>query len=960
MYKSTLLFLASVPLLHAAELNVANASKHPYADVKQGREDYRFADKKTNEVRLYDFYQRQADYYMDPANEVPAIIPAYPGLDGGSHGHWGKHNQNNYKDPRWNAMGQSQFWGQEMDNVITDSVSVLVDSEQKLYTAFSPKTNLSFYRFWSGSQPVFNPTRWGIGRGVTLKGKASFGSNGKTIKLAYDRSKPSKAVVGWLVDRSKQEYLGMYDSQGVSVFAYKLDGSEVLDAVQGLPNGVYQRTLEFVSDFEGAEVALFDIKGKSLKVSDGIATGLLADGKTKFAVRTQAAGENIFKAKGNTLVLSIAKQLAGSGMNIFMSADKKALGDKLVAAEKGAKKVRLSELVKKPKSRWSDDMQNLAVTKAKDDAAYVIDDFDIPLENKNNSMLFLSGIDFNKDGAAFISTLMGEVYKVTGLTGSQTKWQKIATGLNQPLGLQVWDEKVYVLEREQITELQDLDGDGETDFYSNFSNTFPTQMGSHTHTYGLERDADGNIYFVSGITGYRLSPDGKEYTALSTGIRNGMGFGSMSDGTILVGPQEGTSTPASAILELKEGDNHGFKNREALSVPLGYVPRGIDNSTGGFLEVEDTRWGPLGDKGLVSVCYGYGSWYQILFDKSFSKEQTRQIATVPMKGEFASGVLRAAVNPVDGQVYTVGLDGWGDYALADGCLHRIRYTGKPMYEPLGFATSDNGITVHFENELDAAAVKDVKHYFAQMWDYNHTKQYGSPEFSLKEPKSLGHDPLNVKSAHLLADKKSIFVEIPDLQPAMQMHLRMHLKTANGTEFKTDLFPTILNLGEYKEFEGAAPKMDKNREFVLRSDRVEGEIENLDTQSGEQDDHAKKVVVSTPPGLKFDKTSFKVKAGESVALVLKNADVMPHNLVIVKPGKKQAVGEAAFKMLSDPEALKKSYVPDDKSDVIAFTFVVDPKGSHTTYFTAPEQKGEYPYICTFPGHWQVMQGKMIVE
>ena len=88
--------------------------------------------------------------------------------------------------------------------------------------------------------------------------------------------------------------------------------------------------------------------------------------------------------------------------------------------------------------------------------------------------------------------------------------------------------------------------------------------------------------------------------------------------------------------------------------------------------------------------------------------------------------------------------------------------------------------------------------------------------------------------------------------------------------------------------------------------------------------------------------------------------MPHNLVIVKPGKKEDVGEAAFKMLNDPKALKKHYVPDDKSNVVAYTFVVEPKGTHTVYFKAPKEKGEYPYICTFPGHWQAMQGKLVVE
>ena len=90
------LFWLGVP---AFAQNVADPKQHPYADPAGGREGYADSDKQVNEARIYDFYQRQADYYLTKGSaDVPAILPAYPGLDGGSYGHWGKHNQKNYND----------------------------------------------------------------------------------------------------------------------------------------------------------------------------------------------------------------------------------------------------------------------------------------------------------------------------------------------------------------------------------------------------------------------------------------------------------------------------------------------------------------------------------------------------------------------------------------------------------------------------------------------------------------------------------------------------------------------------------------------------------------------------------------------------------------------------------------------------------------------------------------------
>ncbi|WP_149303427.1 PVC-type heme-binding CxxCH protein [Pareuzebyella sediminis] len=111
-------------------------------------------------------------------------------------------------------------------------------------------------------------------------------------------------------------------------------------------------------------------------------------------------------------------------------------------------------------------------------------------------------------------------------------------------------------------------------------------------------------------------------------------------------------------------------------------------------------------------------------------------------------------------------------------------------------------------------------------------------------------------------------------------------------------------------------------------------------------------------MKFDKTEFVVEAGKNVELVLENVDFMQHNLVIVRPGTKAKVGAAADKLAMDPNGATQNYVPR-MSEVLYATALVNPDQTVTLRFTAPSEPGEYPYICTFPGHWRIMQGVMKV-
>ena len=111
-------------------------------------------------------------------------------------------------------------------------------------------------------------------------------------------------------------------------------------------------------------------------------------------------------------------------------------------------------------------------------------------------------------------------------------------------------------------------------------------------------------------------------------------------------------------------------------------------------------------------------------------------------------------------------------------------------------------------------------------------------------------------------------------------------------------------------------------------------------------------------MKFSLPNFTVKPGQRVRLMFTNPDDMQHNFLIVRPGTLPAVGALADAMAATPDAAERSYVPPTP-DVMWFTKLVDPGQSATLEFTAPRQTGEYPYICTFPGHWRLMQGTMKV-
>jgi putative heme-binding domain-containing protein len=599
-------------------------------------------------------------------------------------------------------------------------------------------------------------------------------------------------------------------------------------------------------------------------------------------------------------------------------------------------------------------------------APYAVDTLAPPFDNPWKAPLFFGDHDFLPDGTALICTMQGDVWRVEGIDEglSRVRWRRFASGLHHALGLVVSGKEIFVLGRDQITRLHDLNGDGEADFYECFSNVYPTSPAGHDFICGLQRDAAGRFYAATGNNGLvRISADGRHYEVLATGFRNPDGLGIVPDGSLSVPCSEGEWTPASMICLVRpslqvgpgKGSAHfgygGPNDGKPPELPMVYLPRGLDNSSGGQAYVPDDRWGPLKGQ-LLHLSYGAASHLLILREEVAGQPQG---AIVPLVGEFLSGAHRGRFNPKDGQLYVSGMGGWGTYSVADGSFQRVRYTGQPVQLPCEFHAHENGVSVRFTQPVERSVAGQPASHFVQAWNYRYSSAYGSPEFSPHHPGTPGHDPVTVRSAHVLADGHTVFLEIPDLQPVNQLHF--HLRVDAGAA--QDLFATVHKLGApFRDFPGYKPAAKQIAAHPILFDLARG-TKSLPNPWKKRLADARQITLAAGKNLTFEPNQMTAHPGEAIRLTFTNPDVVPHNWLLVKPGALERIGDLANKLVADPEAAVRQYVPRSQ-DVLVYTDVVPPKESFTIYFRAPEQKGRYPFLCAFPGHWMVMNGQFLVE
>jgi putative heme-binding domain-containing protein len=802
---------------------------------------------RVNRDRIYDFYAKEAEYFRKQ-RPVPLLLPQYPGLDGGTLGHWGNQNEDSWSDGRWNQTSLGSllcgvFRGAGV--TVPKGVCVRLGEQGEQSVCFNPES-LNYEALWRGGFVRFSATRHGFLDGLVLDGEPL--------------PRPEGANPG-----RDFRYHGFYRHGSRVVFAYERGGVEYLD---------------------------------SPWVEDG-----------RFTRRVARADDP-----------SLARFTRGGP------------------------------------SQWPQVLETRLIRGQ--GRPYAIDTIELPFRNPWDALLFFGDHDFLPDGSAMLCTMQGDVWHVTGLDddSGRVHWRRFASGLHQAQGLRVVDGLVCVLGRDQITRLHDLNGDGEADFYECVSNAYVTSPAGHDFICGLQRDTSGSFYTVSGKQGLiRISPDGKSVQVVATGFRNPDGLGLLSGGELTVPNSEGDWIPASMVCEVKPGGHYGYggpRNGQPPDLPLVYLPRGLDNSSSAQVEVTSDRWGPLQGQ-LLHLSFGSGTHFLLLRERVDGQPQG---AAVPLPGEFLSGIHRGRFNPSDGQLYVSGMAGWGTYTPDDGCFQRVRYTGGSVQLPVAFHAHENGVAITFSRPVERAFAEEPSHHFAQVWNYRYSGSYGSPELSTRHPGVPGHDPLEIRSAHVLADGRTLFLELPDLQPVNQLHLHVRPEDAPAV----DLFATVHKLASpFTGFPGYRPSTKTIAAHPILADMAAMNAPRVPNPWREKLPRAREVHISAGKNLSYTVASFKVRAGEPIKLTFSNPDVVPHNWTLARPGTLAKVGDLVNKIIAEPDAAARHYIPRG-DDILVYTDIVEPGRDSIVFFQAPSRPGRYPYLCTFPGHWMVMNGVMIVE
>ncbi|MCH9778948.1 MAG: c-type cytochrome [Planctomycetes bacterium] len=492
----------------------------------------------------------------------------------------------------------------------------------------------------------------------------------------------------------------------------------------------------------------------------------------------------------------------------------------LVKQFKSEKIVDPKSLIKGGSSNWPETFKTVGYP-GLEHGAYALDTITIPESTPWNTWFRTSALDFFPDGRMVVSTHGGDIWIVSGIDKDllNLKWKRFAGGLYEPFGVKVVDGLIYVTCKDRLTRLHDLNNDGEADFYESFWADTDVSRFFHAFNFDLHTDTAGNFYYAKcgQYTSYalpgsvmKISPDGKTSEVYCTGFRTPNGMGILPDSRLTVSDNQGSWMPASKISLVKKGGFYGYvqthsggKNwapdggridhtkvvpPKSFDQPLIWMPQHVDNSAGGQLWIDDPRWGPLSGR-LLHTSFGKG-WMFYLMLQEF--DEINQAAIIKLPFDFSAGIQRARVNPADGQVYAVGLDGWnggGRLGLRDQGVQRLRYTGKPLSMVTDCQVEPEGLRLRFNFPLDPTSAADLKSYVADHWNYHWRASYGSDMFSPTTDQP-GKDKLNIIKATLAKDGKSVKLTVPHLKPVNQVHLKLDLKDAQGNPFREEIYWTI--------------------------------------------------------------------------------------------------------------------------------------------------------------------------
>ncbi len=265
-----------------------------------------------------------------------------------------------------------------------------------------------------------------------------------------------------------------------------------------------------------------------------------------------------------------------------------------------------------------------------------------------------------------------------------------------------------------------------------------------------------------------------------------------------------------------------------------------------------------------------------------------------------------------------------------GRIYRVVNTAKPLQKPVSIDGEPiNVLLNNLKHPIDGVRYRTRIELSEHPTDplVEEINKWVS-NFDAKNPTQAHHmlEALWVLQAHNVKDDKLMGTLLTSADP----NVRRAAKTVQHFWYNVDFTRGGGELAKVKEDKAPEPKVV-----------VQGNQTIVD-------------IAAIPHQLKYNLNNFSVKAGSKVKITFLNPDVIPHNLLIVEPGSRAEIGNQAIAMGAD--AVKKA---PKNSKILHGTKMLEAGQKETLEFTAPSKPGDYEFICTFPGHWAVMNGIMKV-
>ncbi|EAR01777.1 DUF6797 domain-containing protein [Maribacter sp. HTCC2170] len=581
------------------------------------------------------------------------------------------------------------------------------------------------------------------------------------------------------------DYKGLYHHGDNIIISYSVGKSNILEKLGREKSGnqtVFTRTLNM-----SPSSSL--LKMKVAPVSNNVAI----------------TGEGAFLSNEDGFVMMTVQKSKAAKVKLFITDG--SFSNLVGFASKSILPEDLSQFTKGGPAHYQEKIKSV-ITTGSEDGIFAIDQFTPPFDNPWACRMKLSGIDFLNDANKAVACATdGDIWLITGLTdgSNELSWQRIGSGLFQPLGIKVINDKIYVICRDQLVLLRDYNGDNETDFYESFNHDHQVTDHFHEFAMGLQADKQGNLYYAkSGRharealipqhgTLLKVSRDGSKTDIIASGFRAANGVCINPDGSFLVTDQQGFWNPMNRI-NWVDGKGKFYGNmwgydtpkdstRLAMEQPMVWVDMKFDRSPSELLWIDSEKWGPL-NGGLLSFSYGFGKIQLVLPEKVKGQMQGGVIDLPGVK--FLTGVMRGRFNPNDGQLYACGMSAWGtNQMLRGGGLYRIRYTGKPLTVPTGLSTSVSSVSLSFVDSLNLKKAGDVKNYEINTWDLVRSSSYGSDRYNEQ----------NLKIAKVEVNGNTVKLYLKNIKPVDVMTISYNLIDTSGNALKGTVQNTIHNLSK---------------------------------------------------------------------------------------------------------------------------------------------------------------------